>query len=177
MFDPEAFNHADYAYTKKKEGKLLFFTVLLILLYVLFVVGFFLLCYVSRLIPLFAVAPVLLWILVFLTWRYVSYDIYYTFESGTLTFYRRAGKKPKAAKKILSLRLRECEGAYDGIRVVEERAAAEGRFYDLTSSVHTDSAVLLRFTEREKPAAVLFDATPRVRELIRKFSPHVYFGT
>ncbi|HBJ19188.1 MAG TPA: hypothetical protein DDY70_05580 [Clostridiales bacterium] len=176
MFDADALNHADYAYAKKKEGKIRLLAVLLVLLYITFTVGFFLLCYLSRLIPFFAVAPLFLWILVYFTWRYVSYDIYYTFESGTLTFYRRTGKKTKRGDKILlTLRVQETEGAYDGGDPREERAATDGKFYDFSSSRHAEATVLLRFAEDGRGAAVLFDVTPRVRELIRSFAPHVYF--
>ena len=177
MFDAEALNHADYSYTKKKEGRLLFQAVLLVLLYVTFFVGFFLVCYLSRFVPLFAVAPLLLWILVYFTWRYVSYDIYVTFESGTLTFYRQPGKKPKKGiRPMLTLRVQDAEGAYDGRTPREERADTEGRFYDYSSSKTADSTVLLRFAENGKSAAVLFDTTPRLRTLIKKFTPKSYFN-
>ena len=176
MFDAEALNHADYAYRKKKEGVLLVKAVLLVLLYSAFFGGFFLLCYLSRLVPFFAVAPLLLWILVYFTWRYVSYDIYYTFESGTLTFYRQTGKKSRrATTPLLTLRVQETEGAYDGRSPREERAEAKGKFYNFTSSKDASPTVLLRFCKGGRDAAVLFDVTPRVRDLVKRFAPNGIF--
>lgn len=171
MFDSEAINHDDNSYPKKKEGKLCFFAVLLILFYTLFAIGFFLLCYLTRLIPLFAVAPLFLWILVYITWRAVSYDIYYTFESGKLTFYRRTGKKTRCAPvPRLTLRVQDAEGVYDGRPSREERADAKGKFYDFSSSKNAEETVLIRFSEGGRDALVLFDVTPSIRDLIRRFA-------
>lgn len=172
MFDSDAINHAEYAYTKKKEGRLLLGAVLLVLLYILFVIAFFLLCYISGLIPLYAMTPAFLWILVHYTWCFVSYDIVYTFASGSLCFYRQNGKK---RHPLLTLRVQEAESVCDGRTPAEERASAEGRFLDLSSSARAESTLLLRAVHDGEPISALFDATPRVRDLMEKFCPRTYF--
>lgn len=172
MFDPEALNHAEYGYTKKKEGRLLLGAVLLVFLYLVFLLAFFLLCYVTTLIPLYAMAPAFLWILVHYTWRLVSYDIVYTFESGQMTFYRQSGKKKRT---LLTLRVQDAESVCDGSTPKEERASAEGRFLDLSSSRRAERTLLLRTVCGGQPTAILFDATPRIRDLVGKFCPHTYY--
>ena len=70
-------NYAEYTYEKKAEGKMRILKYLLIVGYVLFVALYFLICYITRLIPLFALCPLITWIMVYFTWHYVSYDVYY----------------------------------------------------------------------------------------------------
>ena len=76
---------SEYTYAKRAEGLNLIARVALVFLYAAFVGGFFGLCYYTRIIPLFAVCPIFLWMLVFFTWRSVSYDYYFEFRSGILT--------------------------------------------------------------------------------------------
>ena len=88
MEDMESINAAQYAYEKKQEGKLAAMKALLIFIYIAFAVGFFVFCCTTGFVPLFAVCPIFLWILVFFTWPLVKFDIVYTFAHGTLTFYK-----------------------------------------------------------------------------------------
>ncbi len=89
--------HTDYEYSveQKREGRLKLLTCLLLLGYVAFAVGAFVILYVTRLIPLGAVVPIFLWMLVFFTWRYVQVDNKYVIESGKLTFIRIYGNRTK----------------------------------------------------------------------------------
>ena len=86
MPDTDSLNAAEDAYEKRSEGRLKTMKTLLILLYVAFVGGFFGFCVGTRIVPLFAICPIFTWILVFFTWPIVKFDIYYTFEHGTLYF-------------------------------------------------------------------------------------------
>jgi hypothetical protein len=85
MFEDESPNSAEYVYEKQSKGKVKLQRTLMICLYVVFVLAYFLFCYISRIIPLFAMAPIFLYILYLFTWRLVKYDCYWEFRSGELT--------------------------------------------------------------------------------------------
>ena len=61
-------NYASFSYQKKNEGTVKLKRSLMVLGYVLYLVVFFLACYLSKLIPVFALAPLTLWIIIFFTW-------------------------------------------------------------------------------------------------------------
>ena len=77
-------NYAEYVYDKKAEGKLLLARALMIALYALFFGGLFAFCCITRIIPLFAIGPLLTFILYLCTWRFVSYDCYFEFKMGVI---------------------------------------------------------------------------------------------
>ena len=77
-------NYAEYVYERKAEGTLLLARILMITAYVLFAGAFFVVCYTVGIIPVFAICPLLLFIIWLCTWRLVSYDYYYEFKAGTL---------------------------------------------------------------------------------------------
>ena len=79
-------NYAEYGVEKKGEGKNRIARILLVCLYIVFsslYAGFF----ISVRIPhLIAILPILLWILIFFTWRLVKYDCEYRIEKGEMIF-------------------------------------------------------------------------------------------
>ncbi len=86
----------EYTVDKRSEGKYKLARFLMVAAYVLFMLALFVIVYVTRVIPAFALAPMLLWILVLLTWRYVSIEYKYTVEAGVMKlFVIYGGKKQK----------------------------------------------------------------------------------
>ena len=75
---------AEYVYDQKSEGKVRVRRLLMALFYVVFTAGFFVLCLKIN-IFLFAIGPLLTYILFLCTWRLVKYDCYWEFAQGTLT--------------------------------------------------------------------------------------------
>ena len=67
-------NYAEFSYDVKSEGRIKTLRTLAVIGYIAFVAAFFLVCYISRVIPVFALAPILTWILVFFTWGLVKFD-------------------------------------------------------------------------------------------------------
>ena len=89
------FNTYEYAAEQKSEGKWKLARILVLSAYVLFVAAYFLILYIIRLIPLFAITPIIVWMLVFFTWRYTKPDYRYFIEKGKFSFYTYYGKKTK----------------------------------------------------------------------------------
>ena len=90
------FNSYEFASEKKIKGTLKLRAVLLVFLYVVYVLVTFFLITVFKVVPLGALIPITLWILVLCSWRFVKIDNKYIVESGVMCLKRRYGNsKPK----------------------------------------------------------------------------------
>ena len=168
-------NYTEYTYDKKAEGKTLLLKWILILGYILFVALFFLACYITRIIPLFAVCPVVTWIIVYFSWRLVKYDVYYTFEHGHMEFGRiRESKSGKRRSPRLRLDVQHaycvlpyCEATdseeYKGIRILHDYASRRN---------HPSLAVII-FEGKRGREAVVFDTIPKLSRLLGKYCPNI----
>lgn len=86
----------EYTVDKKSEGGYKLSRFLMVTAYVIFMLALFVVVYVTRVIPAFALAPMFLWILILFTWRYVSIEYKYTVDAGVLKlFVIYGGKKQK----------------------------------------------------------------------------------
>ena len=165
-------NYTEYVYDKKAEGSVRLLKYLLIFGYVVFVLAFFLACYITRIIPLFAICPLVTWIIIFFTWRLVSYDVYYTFEHGHMVFgkvkRRKAGNirypkitlEVKSATLITSAKLApECE---------EYKSAS--RVYDYSSHHASEKLITIVSDVNGKRSAIVLENTPKLSKLLTKYS-------
>ena len=176
--DEDAPNRAVYATAKKSEGRLRLYRILLFSGYVLFSAGFFAFCYVNALIPVVAVLPLLLFIIHGFTWRYVSYDVVWQFEGGSMIFGRIYGRNThRIYKPMLEVRLADgvlcgpaelskCEDAYNEC----------DRKWDFSSSKKSPDACVLIWRDAEgRYCGVRFDAISKVARLLKSFCPGTDF--
>ena len=102
----EEFQTYEYAVRQRIEGKWIAARIGLILLYVLFVGAWLVFGLKTRiLVPLLALIPLTLWMLVFFTWRYVAVEYEYSITSGILTFSKIYSGRFR--KKVFEVPLRE----------------------------------------------------------------------
>ena len=163
-------NFTEYVYDKKAEGNLLVGRVLLVLLYIIFVVGFFLFCYISRIIPLFALCPFATWVLVFFTWRLVSFDVYYTFEHAKLEVGKMRDVK-NARIKLPSLVI-ECKNVTYVARYSD--AVASGKLggvklKDFSQRLGSYNSIVILYNDGGETCAVVIEATDRLIKLLKSF--------
>lgn len=162
-------NYAEYAYERKNEGKYLRNKILMIIGYALFVVGFFLVCYLTRIIPMFALAPFLLWILVFFTWKYVSWDYYYEFKSGMLELGSiKTTKSGRKKKPTLNIHIKEALyiAPYDES---SERVSDIKKIYDFSASQTSPHRIAIIFEKDGKTVATIFEGTAKIAKLLSSF--------
>ncbi len=105
----EGFNSFEYSAEQKCEGKWAVYKLLLILGYIAFAAAYFTVIFITRIIPLGALIPFFLWILIFLTWRYISPDYQYTVEAGVFSFYIHYSSKKKSKAPRASLKISDAE--------------------------------------------------------------------
>lgn len=92
------FNSYEYTVEQKGVGKWRIIRLLMLLAYVLYCAVYFLVIYISRIIPLGALIPVTLWIIVYFTWRYTKPAYKYAIESGAFIYTVIYGGKTKREK-------------------------------------------------------------------------------
>jgi len=167
-------NFTEFTYEKRAEGKQMFAKILLIICYFAFVGAFFLFCYLTKILPLFAVCPVFTWMLVFFTWKYVSFDVYYTFNHGELELGRVQVKKGGSRRRaVISFAVK------NAILIAPLKEATESenyksvkRCYDFSSCSTSPNQIGAIFNDSKgKICFAIFEATPRACALIASFSP------
>lgn len=101
----------EYVVSEKKSASLICKRICLILVYVLWGAGFLMVGVTTRLlVPLMALVPLSLWILVFLTWRFTQIDYELSFFSGVVTVSRIYGNRTR--KKLAEIAIRNLSGVY-----------------------------------------------------------------
>lgn len=166
-------NSAEYAVEKKSEGRVRLLRTLMILGYVAFCTAYIVLtCGVTKMPALIAGLPLFLYIIWLCTWRLVSYDVSYTFQSGTMTFYRIVGSR-RIPRERLKLHVRDAELIAPASSESAREADLSGaRCFDFTSSPSSPNAVLLVGRDAlGRRVAVRFDCIRRVAKLMKTFCP------
>jgi len=172
MAEFDSLNSAEFSYEKKGEGKNKLYRILLIIGYVLFVIVFFLACYLSKLIPAFAVAPIFLWMLIFFTWRLVKYDMYVEFQKGSLTLGRI--KVRKSGTKRTPLLIVPVKSAEE-IAPFDSSVSLEGsKVYDFSESPTSDKRIFIRFEKNGEKSIAIFEGTARLGKLLTSYSENAH---
>ena len=168
MFEDESPNSAEYVYEKQSKGKVKLQRTLMICLYVVFVLAYFLFCYISRIIPLFAMAPIFLYILYLFTWRLVKYDCYWEFRSGELTAGTVRVGKTKKRVPVVKLRVKEAL-AIGPLNSISDLGEAK-KIYDFSESPTSDKRIYVIFEKDGVRSALLIEATAKLGKLLAAFS-------
>ena len=166
-------NYAEFSYEVKSEGKIKTMRTLAVLGYVLFIAAYFLVCYITRVIPAFAVAPIFTWILIFFTWNLVKFDYYFEFKTGMLELGKiTGGKKGRKKQSMLTIHVKEAKfiAPFEGEH--KERLADAKKVYDLSSSQSSDKRIILLFEEKGEISAVIFEGTAKIANLLASFCPN-----
>ena len=160
----------EYSYERRTEGKRLLLRTLAIAGYVLFVVLYFMFAYFTMLIPLFALCPVTLWIIVYFTWPLLSYDYYFEFQTGTLSVgTERRRKKSTARKQRLSIRVKEAEKIYR-LPVGRVKISGVDRCHDFSSTALSDKRIAIVFQNDGKKYACIIECTAALAKMLRSYS-------
>ena len=161
------FNSFEYASEQKSEGKYLAFRIALLAFYVIFAGTYFLIAYVTRIIPIVAILPIFLWMLIFFTWRYTSPDYKYSIESGVFTYsvgYVKNKKKTKSSFKIST-----AEAIMPASEAKEKIAefAPTVTYTSVPSAKSHDVYVALYNDDKGRKCAIYFVATSQALRLLR----------
>jgi hypothetical protein len=158
--------YCENTYAKRAEGHILVMRLLFVLMYIAFVAAFFAVCYFTKLIPIFALCPVFLWMLVFFTWKYVNYDYFFEFKTGTLTLGRIAGKKKVPSRKPkLEIHVKDAERIVP-ISAGRVKFSDVKHVYDFSGSIASDKRIAVVFVKNGVTCAAVLECTKALARLI-----------
>ena len=173
------FSSYEFAVSQKREGKWIAARVGLIVLYTLFALTVLLLGVKLRLIvPLLAFIPISIWILVFITWRYVQVDYEYSITSGVLSFTKIYGGRQR--KRIFEMHLKDAvriAPLADGDEAARGAAYRPEREFVGVSTMYAPDIYFMLFElddrkNREKRRAIFyFEATAKALSICRFYNP------
>jgi len=173
MSDSGSLNSTDYVYEVKSRGKFLFLRSLMISFYILFIIAFFLICYITRIIPLFAIAPMILYIIFLFTWQLVKYDVYWSFERGTL----EVGKVKRKRREMRRIALCSIH-IKDAVEIApfENSAQLSGikRIYNISESPDSIERIIIVFLEKGIKSCAIVEGTARLGALLSSFSKNAH---
>ena len=165
----------EYTVEQKNEGSIRWKRLGLLALYILypaaliFIVGSEMHLFAS----LLALIPLSLWIIIFLTWRYVNISYQYVITSGRLTFIKHYGARTH--KKQFEVALKEAKLiAPVGIREHEERRELfdpEITYCGLSSKNAPDQYYIAFENENGQRCVFFFEATKKTLELCKMYFP------
>ena len=173
------FSTYEYVVAQKTEGKWILARIALIAFYILFTATLLLVGFFTRIfVPLLAFSVIGVWLLVFVTWRYVCVEYEYSITSGTLTFCKIFGNRQR--HRVMEFSLRDAVLiAPLGDEAQREKAEAyrpEQEFWGISSLSSPDVYVaLFEYKEEGKKgtrrAVFYFEATQRALQICRFYNP------
>ncbi len=169
----EGFNSFEYSAEQRCEGKWILYKILLIFAYIAFAAVYFTVIFITKLIPLGALIPFFLWVLVFLPWRFLSPDYQYIIEGGVFSFYINYSNKKKTKKAKTSFKISDAshilasEASEDAVRKFKPSKV----FYGIPSKSTADIYVILYTDADGKRCAVYFAAMPDAIRLLKIYNP------
>lgn len=172
------FSTYEFVVSQKIEGNWRVARIGMIALYVCFVLGCLLAGISLNVLPPLALVPVLTWILVFCTWRYVAVDYEYSITSGELTFSKIFGNRSRRTALKLTLRdavrIAPLENADEAAKAT---AYAPEREFSAVSSMSAPDVYFILFEYatnggKEKHRAIFyFEATQKALQICRFYNP------
>lgn len=171
------FNSYEFVVEQAKEGKWKLLRIGMIALYVLYGAAWLVVGMVSRLIPLVALAPVTLWIIVFFTWRYTSVEYEYSIQSGELTFSKIFGSRSRRTQMTMRVRDASLIAPLDGdVYSAKATAYQPEREFSAISSLKAPDIYFMLFelenpkTGGKKRAIFYFEATASALKTCRFYN-------
>ena len=156
----------------QKDAKNKLMRAFLILFYAAFVVGCLILGFVTAFVPLLALVPLVLWIIIFFTWRFVNVEYEYAMESGVITFTKIYNNRTR--KMVLAFDIRSAEyivSATDAdlqMRIVDYDPRRE---YFFAASKNDISAYTALFQDDDgDKCAVTFVADERIKRQLKMYN-------
>ncbi|HHT54599.1 MAG TPA: hypothetical protein GX011_06720 [Clostridiales bacterium] len=163
----------EFTVSQKHEGRYFWARVFLLAAYVLYVIIVLLIGAMTRIVaPMLAFIPLSVWMLVFITWRYVNVDYEYSIVSGVLTFTKIYGNRSR--KKITEIRLKDASAiAPLGDRLQKSRLEAWGAervWSAMSSSSAKDAYFIIYVNDKNEKCAFLFEATEKALKICKYYN-------
>lgn len=168
--DNAASTFVNYGVEKKKEGKYKLSRILVLCGYILFVVGFAGFFISKNILPIIAIVPVLTYILVLATWRFVSIEYEYCILDGEFRMIKLYGAKSQ--RELCSVRVSAMKAIvpYTGEYKAAADAVPSSRRIEAVSSMASPDIYYALFDEDGEEYAVFFEATEKTLKALKYYN-------
>ena len=170
------FQTYEFTTHQKTEGLWLAKKIALILLYIAYVLTVLIVGFLVRIIvPLLAFIPLTLWIIIFLTWRFVDVDYECSMTSGYLTFSKVYGSRSR--KKIFEVQIKSIAHLAPYVSDASKRIEryAPDVIYSALSSSRANNPYFLMFEMQDgKKAIFLFEADDKCLKIFKFYNPALF---
>lgn len=164
-------NHVEVAVKRKLDSELMVKKILLILLYIVFTLGFFGLFFYIKFVQICALLPVFVWMLVFFTWRYTDVEYEYIVSSGEISVAAIYGNRVR--KKMLEMKISEIEriAPYDDAEKEKLAGMEIKNVYNILREKDSPDAYFALFDLPKKGRSVLlFEKDERALKVMRFYN-------
>ena len=174
MGDNAASTFVNYGVKKKSEGKYRLSRILMIAGYAVFALAYFLFFTSMNILPIIALLPVLTWIIVFFTWRFVDIEYEYCILDGEFKLIEVYGSK--SMRELCRVRISAMDEVtpYRGENKAKADAYDEGTRICGVSSM--DSPDIYYAVYRDSDGAshmVFFEATEKTLKVIKYYKSDI----
>lgn len=161
----------EFVVSQKLTGKWMTCRVLAVIGYVLFAVLFFTLGVTSRLLlPLIALTPIFLWMLVFFTWRYTRPDYELTTVSNALRFTIVYGNRTRRPQLEVEFSRMQKIAPLDEAGQAAIKYFSPDRVYCAASSMDAPDLYYAIWEEDKKRYVLYFEATTHLLKICRYYN-------
>lgn len=172
--DNAASTFVNYGVKKKPEGKYKLFRILMVTGYVVFALAYFLFFTTMNILPIIALLPVLTWILVFFTWRFVSIEYEYYILDGEFKLIEVYGSKNMRELCRVRISAMDSVAPYRG----ENKARADAFdekdcIYGVSSMDNPDIYYAIFKDESGASRVLFFEATEKTLKVIKYYKSDV----
>lgn len=164
----------EYAVAKKREGAYKWARVWLIIGYIFYVITFFSVGVMSKLlVPCIALVPVTTWIVIYFTWRYVNIDYEYSTTSGIITFSKIFGNRSR--KTVTEIVIKNAVAIAPLTNTLQKSkldAYAPEIVYNALSTADVEDGYFMIYEDESgRKCAFLFEATAQMLKICRYYNP------
>ena len=123
------------------------------------------------LVPMMALIPLSTWIIVWLTWRYVSVEYEYSLTGGVMTLNKILGGRSR--KKISEIRIKDMTlvAPFEGDFIAQAERYSPERTVDFTSDLQKPEVYFALYETEDKRRGILyFEATEQALRILRYYN-------
>lgn len=172
MGDNAASKFVNYGVKKKVEGKYALKRLLVILGYAVFAAAF-VLSFMNSIPPIIAILPVLTWILIFFTWRFVSIEYEYYILDGEFRMLEVYGAK--SARELCCVRISAMKviAPYRDANKAAADAVDSANRIEGVSSMSSPDIYYGIFADDGKDCVVFFEATEKTLKVLKYYNSEI----
>ena len=166
------FQTFEFTTTQKTYGIWLVKKIALIISYIAFVITVLIVGFLSRIgLPLLAFTPLATWILIFITWRYVSVEYECSMTSGQFTFAKVYGSKTRKVIFETEIKAMSLIAPYTDEYLKKAEAFRPTEEYCALSSPKADNQYFAIFENKDaKRVIFIFEANKRCLDIMKFYN-------